>query len=397
MKQTADIQTDAILQLLGNSLFGSEITVDFDQVNFTALFNETVKQTVIAHAFESIPRSVAEKNKEICAEWEKYSFSVIGNNLKQLYANVELDKLLNGNSISYCTIKGFSSAYYYKKPNLRQMGDIDFLVAEKDAEATMDLLNKSGFTCADKQQIHDFHVAFHKGKQVYEMHIGITEAKDTDSTVKDYMQNVLLSSGKVSTELGEIVIPDKVSHAITMLLHLRRHMRDGEGIGLRHFCDWAVFADSVSNEEYHNELEPVLKQFKLTNMAKAFSKAASDYLGMPEKDWFCDFDSLTAELLLNDIIKSGNFGLKDPARVQQRIVISGRKSGVISNLFFRYIQKIYRWRSFYKKHKYLLPIGMVVYFFRTTFLLIVGVKKLDKKSLSEGIDRNNLYNSLFDE
>ena len=108
--------------------------------------------------------------------------------------------------------------------------------------------------------------------------------------------------------------------------------------------------------------------------------------------------SQNADLVFDsgDIIKSGNFGRKDStARGQQRILISGRKQNILATLFKRYCQNVFGWKKFFKKHKWLLPVGMIMYFFRTSFLIIFRIKKVSIENYKESFNRNSLYDTLF--
>ena len=53
-------------------------------------------------------------------------------------------------------------------------------------------------------------------------------------------------------------MPSHFHHGLNLLLHTNQHLL-GEGLGLRHLCDWAVFAAGFSDEEFRELFEEKLK------------------------------------------------------------------------------------------------------------------------------------------
>ena len=395
MNDDFDCQYEILLKLLKTSMFGIDTAIDFSNIDLFNVFKEAKKQTVVAHTFVNLPPEAKETALDVYKEWENLSFSIIQNNYKLLNANVELDKLLENAFIPHCTLKGFASAHYYEKPYLRQMGDIDLLVSDKDINRTISLLESSGYTCVDVNRTHEFHIAFKKNKILYEIHTNIVELSDSDFAIDEIIKDIIPNSQKITSELGEICIPNRVGHAIIMLLHLRRHMRDGDGIGLRHFCDWAALANTISDDDWVSKFEPILTKIKIKSMAMAFSKAAHLLLEMPEKEWFKNYDNNIASQLINDILSGGNFGRFDANRQKQKLFIDGRNN-TITSLFRRFFQNVYCWQPFFKTHKIFLPVGSLIYFFRTITLVILGKRyRISFSDVKDGVQRSQLYNELF--
>lgn len=397
MSTNIDRYSEVLLQLLSNTLFANKVAISFDDIDLEALLEDAKKQTVVAQAFESLPKDIRNKNSEVYDKWQARTFSIAQKYYTQLYANVELDKLLTKEGIPHCTLKGFVSAYYYTKPELRQMGDIDFLVSENDLKRTESLLESLGYVNIHANDLHEFHMAFSKNKNLYEMHTNIVEDKDTCLVDDVFVKNIIEDSQRISTELGELYIPNRVSHAAIMLLHMRRHMRDGDGVGLRHFADWAVFANTITEDEWTKIFEPALSKLKIKNMAIVFSKAAEMFLGMSSKAWFAGCDKKYANLLISDITRGGNFGRKEPERYKQALFIDGRNNRLVS-LWHHVCNNVYCWKPFFQKYKFFLPLGVVIYVFRTAFLVSIGKRyRFSKEDIKRGTERGELYNKMFNE
>lgn len=397
MSANIDRCSEVLLGLLSNTLFDKKVSVSFDDIDLNALFEDAKKQTVVAQAFQSLPKEARGKNNAVYDTWQARTFSIAQKYYAQLYANIELDKLLTKENIPHCTLKGFASAYYYAKPDLRQMGDIDFLVSQKDVKRTETLLESLGYVNIHVNDLHEFHIAFTKNKILYEMHTNIVEDKDAGLVNDAFIQTIISDTQEAQTDFGALRIPNKVAHAVIMLLHMRRHMRDGDGVGLRHFADWAVFANTITEDEWTKIFEPALSKLKIKNMAIVFSKTAEIFLGMPSKAWFAECDKKYANLLISDITIGGNFGRKEPERYKQALFIDGRNNRLVS-LWHHVCNNVYCWKPFFQKYKFFLPLGVIIYVFRTAFLVAIGKRyRFSKEDVKRGTERGELYNQMFKE
>lgn len=83
----------------------------------------------------------------------------------------ELNKLMTENDIPYCALKGLASAYYYPDSSLRDMGDVDFLIDEKDFERAKQAVLNAGFTVDHGDQADSLHIAFKREPMsIWEQH-----------------------------------------------------------------------------------------------------------------------------------------------------------------------------------------------------------------------------------
>lgn len=385
-----------LLDLLAKSLFGAEVETDYKDIDFEKLLSESVSQTVLAQAFDALSYEARSYNPQVYDMWQKYAYFVVQSNLKQLYSNAKLDSEFKSAGLEMCTIKGFASAYYYFKKHLRQMGDIDFFVPIEDMEKSRTFLLNNGYEEEPFNQEDHFHIGFTKNDERYEMHKGITFIKDENGLIDKYMANIFDNCFCADYDSVKLTIPGAFEHGLILLLHFQRHMLDG-GIGLRHLCDWAAFVNSFDNSTWVDTFEQRLKSVRLWKFAQAMSKVASIYLKMPEKEWFAEVELEFAQELLLDIFSGGNFGLKDVMRVRESLFISATHKSKLGAYVSAYVRLVKSWRPFYKKHKWLLPVGVVAYTFRTTFLILVGKKRINLlKARKNSVVRDKLYKKLFD-
>ena len=165
-----------------------------------------------------------------------------------------------------------------------------------------------------------------------------------------------------------------------MLTHLQHHLFR-EGVGLRHFCDWALFAASLSNEEFLTIFEQPLKKIGLFRLAQLLSLGAVKYIGMPYQEWMGD-NYETAEELLEDILYGGNFGRKDRRRAYEGMLIKDRATGTeekgrLSRLIASLNEMVgYRWKIA-KKIPLLYPVGWVYFTIRYFIRVVTGKRKMN--------------------
>ena len=202
-------------------------------------------------------------------------------------------------------------------------------------------------------------------------------------------------------------VPDKFHHGLIMLLHTASHLTS-EGVGLRHLCDWVVFASSMRDDEFRELFEVKLKDFGLWRFAQALTLLGITYLSAPERSWAAEAienNSLTSEQLerlMEDILASGNFGKKDANRYREIKYISDRGKHIVSSDsiirqgFKTMNSKVYADYRTIERHRILLPFGYVAEGVRYIGLLLTGKRKSSgtREMLKEAAERKSLYASL---
>jgi hypothetical protein len=76
---------------------------------------------------------------------------------------------------------------------------------------------------------------------------------------EEYWSDICDKATLTKDVFSQYFLPSAFHHGFILLTHLRQHMIP-VGVGLRHVCDWAVFVDSFSNEEFIAIFEERLKR-----------------------------------------------------------------------------------------------------------------------------------------
>jgi hypothetical protein len=182
------------------------------------------------------------------------------------------------------------------------------------------------------------------------------------------------------------------------------HHMLGEGVGLRHICDWAVFLEHMG-DRFEEVFEKTLRRLGLWRFASMLSLMTVQYLGVPPRPWIpaSREDEAVAYEMMLDVFDGGNFGNKDNDRRYEGIFISDRgKSGIKGTRLkegFKSLNRItYKKWPISQKAPILLPIGWLI------VLLGFARRNKERKQQGEGVNvqdvykksrqRRNLYESL---
>ena len=324
----------------------------------------------------------------------------LANCIRGIHNHRLLDDWMTEADVRYVILKGCASSHYYPDQYRRSMGDVDFLVSPDDLEKAGEALLRNGLKlCCEESNTH---IVYRAKKVSMEMHYNIagTPEAEAGDIVKEYLCDIFDRSEMQSIGEGAAVMPSPFHHGLIMLLHMSHHMT-GEGIGLRHLCDWAVFENRFPDEEFRLLFEDKLRKAGLWTFACVLTGIAVKYLKADEKEW-AESDGVVVDALLEDIFCGGNFGIKDSSRKMQTVLISNRgKNGVgKKTMFSQFIESINRiiylkWPSS-KKNKLLLPVGWVYFGGRRFIRELFG--KREKTDIRQVIDlsqnRIELYKKL---
>ena len=395
MRNTVNYSQKLLLHLCAKSLFGKEITVS-DELDIKELIEEAKRQTVFPIAYSLIKDKCDGSNDKIFSQ-------IIAKNIRVEYAHNEVHRILSKNNIPYIILKGVASASYYKEPMLRMMGDVDILVSPNNIAKVDELLKSIGFVTTDDINGDDMHIGYRRKDGIScELHRRIGWAPDNSvgDTVNKYLSDIFEKSVEYKTSNGSCVVPDKFHHGLVLLLHTATHLTH-EGVGLRHLCDWAVFVNSFSNDEFVSMFEKQLKEMGLWRFAQLLTLCCTKYLGCDTKAWVGECDDNLIDSIVADILIGGNFGTKDFSRYSQIKYISNRKEGTVGKripviqLFSSINAKTKKEFKFVNKSILLLPIGWIFTVCKYFYMVITGKRALDRIStINDANNRKCIYNEF---
>ena len=383
----------ALLDLLANSLFGAGRKPQIEDAY--ALWNEAQAQGVFLLALKNVdidgfPEALRNK---IHARVTLFMASNVNVSLQ----HAAITRLLDDAGIPHALIKGHASAVWYREPELRQLGDVDFLVSPADAERADRVLENAGFEAETKS--HRIHHVYMKDGVRFEMHFdlpGIPDGK-TGALCRSYLRDLIGQARLRHTPFGDMRLPMVFEHGLILLLHAAHHLTNS-GIGLRQLCDWVVFADMLPEAEFETLFRAPLCALGLWDFACTLTDIGVRYLGAAPRRWAEKADPVLSDALLGDLLSGGNFGQKSPARSHQAYLITsgGGKSSKLRHAYRLLLDMIYQKWPVTKKLKFLIPLGWFYYGVRYFIRSAMGLRpKLRLRAALRDADaRTGLYDRL---
>ena len=400
-----DIQKQ-LLRILRCQLSGGE-QPKINPGLYRAILKEAKEQTVFTAVFSLLGKQMAKNAPELYMKYQEIFFANITTNTNNFMQHGELHALMTENGIPYCAIKGLASAYYYADASLRDMGDVDYLVYEKDFSRAKAAVINTGFEFDHGDKADDIHMAFVRKNPygIWEQHRSVNGVPGgtAGERIKRELSKAIALSKPVTLDGVTCRIPDAFHHGLIMLLHVISHMTS-EGIGLRHLCDWAVFVNSFESAGFSEIFERRLKSFGIWKFARILTAVSEKYLGIARNDWAHGSD-ITDGLLDNvmeDIISGGNFGKKDMNRYREIKYITNRgertvdNKGIVSQAFSTLNKKVYDDYKWISRKKVFLPVGWIAEGGKYAALLVSGKRKSKDTSamLREAGKRKSIYGQM---
>lgn len=355
------------------SLFNIPISLPED-IDWDDIFMESKKQAVssiIRDGMQSqLPQSLA-------TEWKLYSIQDISYTVQLVEAQKELCSLLEKNGIKYVILKGTAASIYYPEPYFRSMGDVDFWVPREQFATTLDLLKASGYIELENNDERE--IKLRKDGILFELHTRVSNSDD-DKALDSYVEKAELVRGR--TRDTEFWMLPEMENGLVLINHLRQHLI--EGLGIRQVLDWMMYCDRVLDAEKWRKMLPEIRELNLEKLAITVTHMCVMYFGL-KADWCAGGEAVLSDLLLANIIQSGNFGKAHGiGRNVERVYVNIKKKGL-----FRYIQQAgeANWKSTLNKHPYLRPFAWLYQMFR----YIRQVKDSGRKGkiLKDDLKRSN--------
>ncbi len=365
------------------------------EADWAYIFDEMKHQTTAAIPIETVMNTPSVPT-DIKNQWFDFSMYQVGTWTRLMTGQNELVQLFLKHQIPMAVIKGSSAAVAYPKPEYRTMGDVDFIVREKDFEKAYRLMIADGYTFAKgdflgelelKKKEH--HVELVKNGVVFELHREMSRIQDKET---EDAFCALLQEGLDRVEWNRIeqyrfpMYPKEINGLI-LLKHIVQHLGADEGIGLRQMIDWEMFAHQNLNDYFWEEkFRPLAARAGLENAAMVFTRMCQLYLGLPENEitWCMKADEQLCRVWIDAIIGMGNFGRKAKKEDEGALVLYKNKNiftlaGSLQRLGLQ------NWKAL-EKHQWLIPFAWIYQICR--YLRKALFRKSPVKSIKRDMEKS---------
>lgn len=384
-----------LLELVGATLKGTAPNIQSPEtIDWFSVAKESDEQAVLPMALDAAASVKHNISSDVYRLWSDRAVKYLVKNTQVENSQKELLKLLDSAGYRYVILKGLSSARYYNSPDLRTLGDVDFLINPVQNDEITKFLCDNGYT--SEMEDHECHTVFKKKNAHLEMHREISGIPhgEIGQKVRAFVSD-LLDTCQTDSDFNT---PQKHHHGLILVLHTQHHLV-GEGIGIRHLCDWAAFVNVTHTEPFWQEkLLPFLREIGLLTFARVLTKTCVIAFQIQCPDW-ADADETLCQGVLEDVISGGNFGTKEKNRGLSGALISNRgKDGVAkkkwSRLYTVFKDNVKARHPITKKHPILYP-GYAVYMAIRFFVLRALGKRPSFNKMSKDIDkRKSVYQQL---
>jgi len=331
---------EKLFEILRYAFWGGEpVKVDAEEID--GLIELAERQTVAGVVADVIMR---------CNEysWEESKtvrrmVSII-NQISATNDQVEIEllrmvKFLSKRQMSFVVMKGQTIGTLYPNPKLRESGDVDFYMAQKDEEKIIDILSSK--TTIEKER-NSKHFNFESAGVCFELHTRV--ASFPEKNVQAYFDDIIEQEVAGQTEkvvINGVEVPtlSPTVNAVYLFVHIFHHFM-GDGIGLRQLCDWMLMLHKNKDEIDRQRLGEILDKIGYRKAFCAFGCILTEKLGLKEENFplpITDKDRKWLGKLLKDISKGGNFG-----KYKRTVTESGWKHGFESaGMAFRQYAKFF--------------------------------------------------------
>ena len=310
-------------------------------INWSSLYDEAVSHAVLGIVSNVVPEDIV----ALDSRWKIALYRQKANYYRYCYAEKELSQIMNTAGIPFVILKGNAAAIYYRNPELRRMGDIDFLVSPDVFAKARQVLIQNGYKLIKESSHTPRHIGFQKNGFLFELHHHFSY-EDVD--IEEYLIEGLKNSIQVRIGQHEFSMLPSVENGLVLLNHMRNHLKSG--MGLRQIIDWMMYVNSeLTDDVWSDSFGLIAKEKGLEKFAVTVTRMCQIYLGLPESiTWCMNADQNLCRKLMRNILKTGNFGNKNERGVNiEKITIRIRRKGLFRHL--QYAGKI-NWKACQKYH-----------------------------------------------
>ena len=209
-------------------------------------------------------------------------------------------------------LKGLALAQYYPQPHLRQWGDIDLYVGQKQYHQATKVLDAT-FPEADHPLVDDEerkHYNYVFPNTVLELHrISMGFAHPRDRKCYENLEVAYLTKDGPTFEIEgmEITTPEDTFNVFFTFLHAWHHF-SGTGMNMKQVCDIAVLLHVKRDELDRKRLNEMLTRLCLMEAWQLIMYIVVQHLGLSrnEAPFYTEECKEHAELLLDRIVQEGS-------------------------------------------------------------------------------------------
>lgn len=316
------------------------------------------------HSVAGIVAAMNRKNKfpmpaELSQKFDGYMMAAVSQSVTWDRLYKEVSEALAAEGIKNIAVKGPVVKKYYPDPDLRTMGDIDFVVHKDNMPQVHKVMEKLGFSICESS-VDEY--KFERNHMYIELHEDLTSADfGTGVNYKKEMQYIF-NCVKNPDECIQTLTDE--CHLVYLILHIAHHLFSS-GCGVRQILDVAL-AIKHSEFDVNNVLEQ-FDSFKLTELAHVIFYLCNEWFNVKCEDYNIDNDLY--EFISEHILVGGVFGFDANRADNQKVRDSIKEKNKLKFLLSHAFPDIQQMRAyilwFRNKPAVLLPVAWVYRWFKS--------------------------------
>ena len=368
------------LKIIREAITGQEESFSPD-TDWDLLKQELYNQALLPIAYNVLKRGCIPEGK-LRDDWIRFIFQSISIWYRVLEVQNDLVQILTESGYQFVIMKGFANAVLYPKPEIRTMGDVDFLVRIEEFEDIYQMLRTKGFEPTGEGDAGKHHMNLKKDGVLFEMHKRpagtMRKCSQNNQEVIDYFKGGLDHTDMIELYGYTFPVFDPVRNGLMLLMHTAGHMQGG--IGIRHLLDWGMYVDRYLTDAFwDNEFRQAAAKVHVDELAMIMTGVCQKKLGLCQSmNWCKGADEDTCNALLAYMMNQGNFGCKaGDSDAGVRFFTESMNTG---GLFRRLDRSASYSMPVIKKYPLLRPVGW-----------IYQIGRYVKRGLDREINDGNLY------
>ena len=305
-----------------------QLPKDIEKMDWAGLFQFCQEQAiagVVFHTIEKLKNERIEIPREVLLQWFALSEQIKQRNMLLNRRCVELAKMFRNDGFECCILKGQGNVLSYPDPYSRTPGDIDIWVKpncdgknkNEDIRRIIEFVkrrNPEGISMYHHVDYGDYNgveveVHYRPSFMFNPIHNYRLQKWFMAHSDEQFRHEVELPDG-----VGKVAIPTPEFNIIFQLSHIYNHVLH-EGIGLRQLVDYYFLLKSDVRSQ-RSDVSLTLKHFGLWKFAGAVMYVMREVFALDEQYMVAPVDERRGKVLLQEIMRGGNFGKYDEANIK---------------------------------------------------------------------------------
>ena len=266
-----------------------------EEIVFEDIFKACKKHDIANTVFYAVEKLNNKPSPELYKKWQNERNMGVHRHMVQSMEASALREAFNENGIDFMPVKGFPVCALYPEPDYRYMGDLDYLLREKDIEKAGVIVKSMGYMPDIVDRFH--HDEYKKPPlMVLELHHSMLSAS-SGALFYEYYKGFFDKGKNVGGH--EYKMSDEDFY-IFLLVHLKKHY-DEAGTGIRSFLDMYLVNKKMLPNLNREYVDAELQKLELTEFSEFVKEIADKWFEREDVESFSDEEIY--------IITSGVYGL----------------------------------------------------------------------------------------